>query len=208
MYNYKELPKLFKNDVAMLVGALLLKLSLIYSSGLPLVDLVDPNEKDDENDDKKNEPKGLFNRSFPLATQHTISGCISNVETPPMEISLSSALSNQSKQELVINESMMPMAVALWNERDSILMEWKENCHKPSHPDVRILFRAMDLVTVACEIMRMPSGIIIAATILLMKVSRAFYDPSEVYTYVRDMRQKDLEKIANIPGMMRKLFED
>ncbi|KAJ8675529.1 hypothetical protein QAD02_011315 [Eretmocerus hayati] len=74
--------KLINDDKAMLAGALLLKLDMMISIS-PLVRLVDPNRLD--TDDGESGFKGPYNHSFPLATLHTLEGCVPNVYSFPSQ---------------------------------------------------------------------------------------------------------------------------
>ncbi|KAJ8675556.1 hypothetical protein QAD02_011342 [Eretmocerus hayati] len=86
-YDFTELRKLMKDDMAMAVGALLLKFNItILFSGCPRVGLIDPNDEQDNLNrrirvspyGKKSEKQWSY--CFPIMILHGINGCIPNVD--------------------------------------------------------------------------------------------------------------------------------
>ncbi|KAJ8675567.1 hypothetical protein QAD02_011353 [Eretmocerus hayati] len=260
-YVFKDLKKLLKDDTAMIVGALLLKFSVITFVSCTQVHLIDPN--DTENLHDRDPSAELINKAYSVATLHTLSGCFPNVNCCPghgnkfithairpikagdkliahfKSESIWSKLSTKSSRQadhvnlygsacsciacrenwsedftdnakarlLAITEasgfftSIQPEIVKLWNESNSILLEWKANSHKPSFPDTKILYRTIDLARSAWLQVSMPSAILTRCVVLLIEVYRIFHDPSEIYNKQRDLRKQVVLDVVDIPGI-------
>ncbi|KAJ8675568.1 hypothetical protein QAD02_011354 [Eretmocerus hayati] len=76
-YAFKDYKKLMKDDKAMLVGALLLKFSVILHSSCLTANLIGPNDKEDL---KKTKVEERDSTTTLIATLHASIGCIPNVE--------------------------------------------------------------------------------------------------------------------------------
>ncbi|KAJ8675574.1 hypothetical protein QAD02_011360 [Eretmocerus hayati] len=250
-YSIKNLKKLIKNDKAILLSALLLKIAILINSFCPLVQLVDPNEADYSNFKNAVKREDPYNKTLAITSLHAISGCIPNVHccaghgnrfiacaiTPIkagdkiIDNSRSGSIwtlvrtcDRQSHKNLygfpcecqactgswsdyfyeyekfktvTIFEMSNPDIMNLWDERDSILSEWKANCHKPSFPDIKMLSRTINLVTTVSRKVSLPSLLLLRSVLLLVKMLEAFHDPSEIYTKVRDLRIQELDSIPN-----------
>ncbi|KAJ8675569.1 hypothetical protein QAD02_011355 [Eretmocerus hayati] len=75
-YTFKDFKKLTKNGTAILVGALLLKFSIIILSSCPVINLRGPN---DEEDLKNIVGEDRYSTNISIATSHLLVGCVPNV---------------------------------------------------------------------------------------------------------------------------------
>ncbi|KAJ8675552.1 hypothetical protein QAD02_011338 [Eretmocerus hayati] len=246
-YDFTEIKKLLKDDTAILVGALLLKLNLILHDSNLWVDLVDPNNRLESSDDETMEETIMkrLNRSLPLLALHTVRGCIPNVESyathgnkfitcaiRPIKAGEELILNVKSESvwykgstserqlsyskmyrcpcncqactgnwsEVVSNtyEFMMraikemesPETTKIANDIVSIVTHWEANCLKSNFPDFEVVSKAMNLVSVVWEHEKlpMPSPTIHKSVILLIEIMGIFYDPSEIYAKLPQLR--------------------
>ncbi|KAJ8675527.1 hypothetical protein QAD02_011313 [Eretmocerus hayati] len=80
----------------------------------------------------------------------------------------------------MVLEFKNPIGLKLWEERNSIISDWKANDHKFNFPDIKIVSRAANLVDTAWREFSMPSAIMFRSVYILMDILRAFHDPSEI----------------------------
>ncbi|KAJ8675557.1 hypothetical protein QAD02_011343 [Eretmocerus hayati] len=223
-YDSPKIKNLMKDDTAILVGALLLKFTIILVTGRPVVvNLVSPNDKpiDPNNKDYEKRMKSQYNHCLPLKILHSSIGCIPNVDHVPSHgnksllcairpikagdqlimfeasksiwnratkterrlehgatyktpceciacTDWSEILDDDTKLVGIIlkNEMSYNLTWELWEMRNTIILEWKNNFHKQNFPDIKMLQYTIDFVTVVWRRMTMPSALIIKSVYL------------------------------------------
>ncbi|KAJ8675526.1 hypothetical protein QAD02_011312 [Eretmocerus hayati] len=101
-------------------------------------------------------------------------------------------------------ELKTPVGLKLWEERNSIVLDWDANNHKMNFPDSKIVSRAANLVNTAWKEFSMPSAIMLRSVYILMDVLRAFHDPSEIC--VKDPSLRNLinsESVYDLTEILR-----
>ncbi|KAJ8675554.1 hypothetical protein QAD02_011340 [Eretmocerus hayati] len=110
----------------------------------------------------------------------------------------SNVLDNVNKlTNQLVAEMHCASTVKLWNENNAIALDWKNNRNKPSYPDANIVLRAIGLAKTSWKGLSMPSTIIVRSVLLLIKILRIFYNPSEIYSKMPQLREEEIANIFN-----------
>ncbi|KAJ8670028.1 hypothetical protein QAD02_001287 [Eretmocerus hayati] len=232
--DYGDLKNLMNNNIAILVGATLLKICLLINTKCSAVNFRDPDDRkdfilDEMTNDCENCTSNYF---FQFRTLLTTNACIPNVfvclghenksimfsiqpikagdklstsmgsvydkspdderrgdyqrfynrlcPCPACEGNWMTKMFDGPKPMSMVSEKI-PKSKEIYEEIRSIEAIMRENYHKATHPDMKVVIRTKNLVLQAWECLSWPSPLLILAGKLMIEVFKELHRLSEVY---------------------------